>query len=589
MPAILRYRKNLSALTVDVDAREFANRIFPQGAATDGIHKTMAGAIWEVGAITGNIVTLLPDVIGDPIRFDDQLNGLFCRRYGTNAEWLVIDTGLANQTVTLDDNPDTLEVGDFVQFRVNRVCLGTSGELTYLDRPASIASYGLVEARIERPDIPPIDNLIKDPYIVEWDDSTGFPLRWGGVGAPFFVLNSQHMVGDDNSQYGGSAAWVQAVAAFEFGIQSEWVNVYPTFANPYFSAQAVVTVLYGSVRFEMELDLVGDGSSTIIVPDPTLPISEQGGPGVRNNFIRTQRKPILIGIGGINCFSTEQGMAKRIRIRIIRELDDDPPDAIFILDAGQLIQWPYNVETIYDFRGSNALWHSANDALDDGFEESRGVPQQRISVKPIDLYRRDPSVWAQDRVEYGQIVKVQHPPFGIDEDQRVVNVDRNLARLGARDSEFELSNRIVNQSHKLTSRLRPRTIIVPQLSEGIAETGSDGGGLDEVTVVLLIDPDGDGKDYEYFYWTYNSVIQTATAGRFTADITSTIDGSIATGIDPTDVATNSPTGLGQGSIRVEVFVGDPTDTWRRNVYTIALFDTGTLAQLHQASRGDYYA
>src|SRR3972149_1455564 len=56
----------------------------------------------------------------------------------------------------------------------------------------------------------------------------------------------------------------------------------PETARPFYSAQVVLLLQYGVVRFELELDLVGDGSRTVVIPDPTLPEAAPPGPGVRN-------------------------------------------------------------------------------------------------------------------------------------------------------------------------------------------------------------------------------------------------------------------------------------------------------------------
>src|SRR5687768_7074274 len=154
-PAFLNYKKNVRSIERELDARELITRAFPKGAAEDGYHLTMADHRWEVVGINAAQVWLGDDAGGSPIRFDDQLNGLYARKFGTTAQWLVTDSSVTPQKITLQDTPDTLQVGDYIQFRDS-----DGNDLVYLDRPASQASYGGVwEGIVEREDIPNVDNL----------------------------------------------------------------------------------------------------------------------------------------------------------------------------------------------------------------------------------------------------------------------------------------------------------------------------------------------------------------------------------------------------------------------------------------------
>jgi hypothetical protein len=585
MTAILRYRKNLRSIEREQDAREMQNRILPQGAEVDGFHFTMADALWEVGAISGAVVTLLPDVLGPPIRFDDQLNGLFCRRWPGQAEWKVTGTSLAAQTVMLEDVPDTLVVGDFVQFRTGGVCLGTSGELVYLDRPASIATYGLVEGVLPRPDIPPFDNLVRNPYLRDWSANSfavDEPDHWEPVGLGTLPIK---VTGDENSRFGQTAASIFAVLAFETGIETEWIDVRPEIDRPFYSAQVVLLLQYGVVRFELEMDLVGDGSRTVIIPDPALPEAAQPGPGVRNNTVRTLRQWVQFGIAGINCFDDPAiGAVKRIKLRVQREIAASPDSAIYILDAGQLTHTPYNAETIYDFRGSNALWWSANNALDDGYVESRGMPRLRLTVNPLDLYREDPTAWAEEKIAEADDVKVQFPPWSVDEVMTVADVRRELGEDQALVSRFELSNRLRRLQTVLSSRLRPRTIIVPSPIEGAPATVTPGGGLSSLTASYDA-----SLGANIIGWDLNDEIETAAPGRFTITISSTLGGVLVSGRDPTLEETGTDYAAKHGAYADPVSIGPATSTpYTVNVYTIELFDTGVAAGTYQVSRGDYY-
>jgi hypothetical protein len=126
----LRFGREIRSIARELDGHELYTRAIPTGAELDGFRWTMANHRWEVIDINGAVVQLGPDIIGDPIFYEDQLNGLFARKYGSWAQWKVVDTFLATQEIELVDGPDTLAVGDYIQFRTGGICLGDAAQLT---------------------------------------------------------------------------------------------------------------------------------------------------------------------------------------------------------------------------------------------------------------------------------------------------------------------------------------------------------------------------------------------------------------------------------------------------------------------------
>jgi hypothetical protein len=594
MSALLTYRKNIRSIEREIDAREIATRVFPQGAAEDGYHMTMADHRWEVVAISGATVQLAGDLGGDPIRFERQVDGLYARKYPTTAQWLVESCDPATQEITLEDVPDTLVVGDYIQFRQGGVCMGQPGaEFVYLDRPTAQDSYGGVwEAVTEREDIPPIDNLVPNAWMEEWEaaDPPSYP---AGRPTGFFQVPGAVSTLSQSSaaafrQFGHYSARVQALielhATYDPGIETDWIDVHPTAERPYFSFQAAFFIVQSVLRMEIDVDLAGDGSEIVRVPDPSLAVVEEtsGKSGVRSNVFRKLNVWTFAGIGGINLWDDPAiGAAKRVKLRICR---DELGVMDFYLDAMQITNTAAGHETWYDRLASNALWHAANDAL-----ERRGEPIARYAVHPLDLYREDPDAFAFDELFEGGRVRVRDVPLGIDVAARVQSLRRDLTDDGMNVTDLELTNRPRMLTRQINPSARPRTPVDVRPSIGDVGTPTPGGALSGLRVSLLINPDSDGQDYELLEWDHNQVVQADVAARFTLTISSTIGGSIEAGRNPKLEEDGSSDVARYGAVRVPVTRGvKGVDTYRVNVYTVELLDGAVSAGTYQTSRQDAY-
>jgi hypothetical protein len=593
MSALLTYRRNIRNIEREIDAREIATRVYPKGAAEDGYHMTMADHRWEVAAINGATVQLWGDLGGDPIRFERQLDGMYARKYPTTAQWRVLSCDPDTQEITLEDEPDTLSVGDFIQFRQGAICIGQPGaDLVYLDRPSAQDSYGGIwESVVEREDIPPIDNLVPNAWMEEWGTPDvvfpdGIPLGFGIVpGAHSYI---ERIATEAYRQFGHysvrvSVPGVELGATADPGIETDWIPVHPTAERPHFSFQAAFWIARSVLRMEIDIDLAGDASEIVTVPDPSLTVVEEtsGKAGVRSNVFRKLNVWTFAGIAGINLWDDPAiGAAKRVKLRIAR---DELAAMDFYLDAVQITNTPAGHETWYDRLASNALWHAANDEL-----ERRGEPLARYAVHPVDLFREDPDAFQFDELFRGGRVRVRDIPLGIDVAARVQSLRRDLTSDGQVVSDLELTNRPRMLTRQINPSVRPRTKVDVRPTIGDVGTPTPGGALSGLRVSLLLNPDSDGQDYELLEWDHNQVVEDDVASRFTLNISSTVEGVIVTGRDPKLEADGTDTIDRFGAMRVAVTLGDQDDTYRVNVYTVTLMDGSVSAGTYQTSRADNY-
>jgi hypothetical protein len=588
--ALLTYGRKIRSVERDLDARQLATRIFPRGGDEDGFHFTMADHRWEVAAVDGPWVTLAPDADGPPIRFPDQLNGLLATKYPTSAAWRVIATDEVGQRVELEDVPDTLEAGDHVQFRQGGICQPTAGDLVYLDRPPALATYaGIWEGVHDRVDIPPVNNLAPNPWFEEWittfNHPNGRPVDWsnrqGFIISPFEQVSAEAFRRFGHYSVGVGFGGFNPFA----GIESSWIDVHPTAARPYFSVQASFFIVSGVVALELVLDLAGDGSTTITVPDPALPVVEEprGRADVRSNEFRKAGIWTEAGIGGLDFWDDpEWGAVQRVRIRLRRGAADEA--ARFYLDAVQFTQEHAGVGVWHDRLASNALWHAANDAL-----EHRGEPLATYSVRPLDLFREDPAAFRHDELVRGSRVRVRDVPLGIDVTTRIEEISRDLTETGQVVTAIELANQSPALTRQLQRTPRPRTEIEAREAVGGPDDEDTGGALSGLRVTLIEDGTGSGPDLEVLEWAHNQVIEEDVASRFHLEIRSTIEGLVADDVDPKDEDGFAAATPRYGAYQVPVQLGfEGTDAWRVNVYTVQLYDGAVLAATYQTSRGAYY-
>jgi hypothetical protein len=498
LPVRIRYKKNVRALTRELDCSRLATRVYPRGGEQDGFALTIAGALWpilDVDPYTNRVQ--LDDY---PIAFADQLNGLQARKYGTTADVEVLATFLDTQEVELASVAN-LEVGNYIQFRDP-----DGNELIYMDWPAAIAAWGYWAPpdAVEASDVPPVDNLLGTPFLDDW---TGVTLAgWAAVGGGVLAPVTDRLF----HRYGIAAALVTCAADGD-GIESDWHIVAPVGpvldsagnvigeGSPYFTIQLALWIARGTIRLELDVDTVGDGSAIITLPDDyEKASSNEAGVWIENL--------------AMNADLHELG-AKRVRVRVVQ---DGVDPATFYLDAAQLTQTHGGALTFYDRRASNELWRRGNLHL-----AEFGEPVATYNARPLDLYRLDPELFVADELIMGGPALVEDPDFPAVVRARLIWLHRKLT--GAVETEV----RVRNQSPALTrlqqaDRERRRRRIgkpPPPTAPPFVPPppGSTAGGTLSNLVITLVQ-DTDGLYWLQLAWSHNQMVEDDAVGRFTVDI-----------------------------------------------------------------------
>ena len=574
MPGVrLAYGKNLRSLTREIDGRPLVTRVYPRGAQLDGFYWTMANNRWQVGEITSGtaVITLVADKTGEPIRWDDQLNGLYAEKTGSTAHWQILDSEADGQVLTLEDVPDELEEGDYVTIREAPVCPGLPPrELLFLDRPDARTTYGQWVEVVDIPNVPPIDNLMPNAFFEDWTGSgdTLRPEYWNLDSVSSFSQSSSRQY----AWYGEYAArlfvTVAGPATVKWGTYSDWIAFRPTAELPYLSLQSAFTITTGVLNMYLEVDTVGDATNVITIPDQT---------GTHATSAKLNRREPSLGIVDQYANFWERG-GKRFRVVVEAENEGDELLAVF-LDAVQVIQASAPAESFYDRVASNTLWHLANDYL-----EEFGTPLKKYVPVPRDLYRANPDSFPYETLRHGANVVVRDYPLSVEDSVRVSDIRRDLTA-GALTT-IELSTQRNDFTRIVGLLTPPRTIVPTPRDEDLLASGTDDGHLSGLTVELQTDG---ATTYELVTWDHNTYLQD-NAGSFTVDIRSTVGGSLTTGRDPTLEYTGTDDTPRRGGYRTAVSrstVG--VGTYHVNVYTVDLKKSGTLIASYYTSIAAYYA
>lgn len=576
MSVLLNYRSNLASIERLVDPRPQATRVWPQGADLEGISWDMGDALWEVGDVTGNECTLLPDPGGNPIEWDGQLDELYVEKEASTAHWKIQQTFADGQLLVLEDVPDGLEPGDLVHIRRGPICPGAPlRRLLYMDRPDSKATWGIIEKVLPVPNVPPVDNIMPNPFFQEWEeiDLGGEPLTlprfWNVDSMAFFTRVDDEQL----AKYGDFAAELFigpfGPAVEHWGAFSDWIPFRPTAERQFLVLQTSFVLTLGIINIYLEIDTVGDGSNIIQIPDQS---------GERATSARLNERVETLQIVDQSTNVWELG-AKRFRV--VAEVADPTEFIVRInLDAMQVLQASAPAEAFYDRRASNALWHAAIQYLLDN-----GEPRQSYDIEILDHFRHDSELYPFLRIEYGTPVRVRDNPLDVDVDTRVVDVQRDFRR--GRNTRVQLSNAQPSYTRRTVAAV-PRRVRTPAPVPRLASAaGTPDGHLSGIRVELLINPDLDGQDYEEVRWDHTQAVQD---GGYTLNIRSTIGGALATGRDPRLESGGGDAVERVGSFRAAVTIGsEGAGTYRVNVYHLELVKGATAMPEIPASRdGDYY-
>ncbi|MGE4191687.1 MAG: hypothetical protein AB7G12_17515, partial [Thermoanaerobaculia bacterium] len=402
-----RYNRNLNATRRGLDVTGQPSRVLPVGMDVEGRRFDMGDAAWEIDSIAGSLVTLK----GTPIAFDDQLNGLYAQKSTGGTLRLINDSQVLPPRLDLA-NVTGLAPGDRLNVRRN----AAGAELLQLDRPGASR---IRTAVLERPDIPPVDNLVMNSFLSSW--SAGMPVNWAKVGTP-----TVSQVTDPLYHRWGLASAQVVCLAEEEGLETDWIPVNPTDGFPFFGAQISLWVAEGVIRFEIVAEDAG-AVNTYVIPDDAVT-----GGRAYTSVIGQWIDRLAIQDQATNF--KELGIV-RAKLRILADrLDGTSGQASFYLDAAQLARTHLPDLPFFEGLASNALWDAANAELKRWLS-----PPTKLTVDLVDLYRIDPQAFPHDGLVLGGAVRVDDTTMGIAYDTRILKLVEELAQEGA--TQVELSEK----------------------------------------------------------------------------------------------------------------------------------------------------
>lgn len=403
-PVYIRYSFNMLGLGRDSDARtNMATRVYPRGGGDQGDRMSIADASWLVSGVSSKTVTI-STVDGPPVRIPDQFNGLWLEEPGGTVTPIVDSS--TGYTVVLSAAAHGITVGERVHFRGS----AAGADLVYLQHPANVATYGMVVQVYDREDIPPVDNLLTNPYLGGALSTGGEPAGWTLVGAPASSAETASIY----TRYGTQSLHLTALTS-GLGVESAVVGIEPSSQGPYFTGQIALLVKSGTVK--MELVDVSSTQGGLYPPDGAEPAITS----VRDVWVEN------LAIAGVDFF---QVASTGVRVRVTAY---STGGAEWYLDAGQLTQTAAGAELFYDSRASNLLWREANDYL-----VTYSWPYVSFEVSMADLERMHPEL-SLDQLKLGGMVVVTDPEMGFDIETRVLEIRRNLDNPG--ETSVVLSNR----------------------------------------------------------------------------------------------------------------------------------------------------
>lgn len=408
----LRTDRNVRRLRHETDSREQATRVYPVGAGPKVAAANMSDHAFEVASVSGTDVQLAEDDGRRPIRFDDQLDGLYLEKPG-GALTQVSDTRESDQTVVVVD-ASGLAAGDLVTFRRD----SAGADLTFLEHPVGVATYGTKSDRLSRDDVPAVDNLVRNPALDDW--TSGVPDGWSLIGAPTTSRESS----GDFVQAGDASAHL-TLSAGE-GIETEALTVRPSERRPRFATRVRLYVVSGVIRLEL-VDVTNGATFPGEASDATA----------RTTVTGRWVEDLAVDPAEVNFY--DRGTSE-MRVRLVAE-----EAAEVYLDLGQLVNRAGLNEPLFAGRASNVLWHAANDEL-----EARGLPAHRYEVKATDLHRRDPDGYPHDEILLGSDVALRDDDLGLDLTTRIVQLERG------HEEETDVTVRLSSAPEDLAGQLGAR-------------------------------------------------------------------------------------------------------------------------------------
>lgn len=406
-------------------AKDMVNRVHPRGGGEPGGRTSLADNAFPIASVSGSTVTADDRLMVE----DGQLDGLYVEK--PDGSLTEVTASSAPSSVTLADASD-IGAGDALVFRRN----AQGDELTYLDLPSSIATHGRVFGIIDRPSLPPINNLLQNAYLSTW--SGGLPDGWAAVGAPTVAQNTDPLF----TRFGGSSAHVVADAGD--GIATVATPVSPTAERPYFTGQMSLWLAAGRVRIQL-LDVT---NGDVWPPDDAD----------RNEV--TDEKGVWIDNLGVR--PGEDFFGRATEQMIVQLLAVEDGTEVYV-DAAQLTQTEGGHDTFFHDRASNLLWQEALNEL-----TVRGEPTSSYEVRSVDLNRLDPDRWPDEEMVLGGSVTVHVPDWGVEASSRVARKRwrphaEGDTQLDLETEEDRLSRLLAASERRRRSRRpdRPQQVEVP--------------------------------------------------------------------------------------------------------------------------------
>ena len=399
----LRYSRNILGVSRDSDSRtNQGTRVYPRGGGDVGDRLKIAEAAWLVTA-TSTVTATLSTAEGRAIAFDNQLNSLWVEEPGGTRRQITDST--TGQVITVASGHG-ITTGERVKFRTS----SGGDQLTYLEDPVQVATYGRFQRVLDRQDIPPVDNLVENPFFTG-TYTAGVPTNWSKVGAPTFAENTSALF----RRYGDKSLHITATSS-GLGVISDSVDISPSSASPFFSCQTAIWVVSGSVQ----LQLIDQTSTQGNVFPPVD--SEPAKTTVVGQWVEN------LAVAGIDMNERSSSGLK------LQMLALSTGGAEWYMDAAQITQTAAGVGVFNNGRASNALWIAGNAFLTDN-----AAPRVTFSVQASDLERLHPRDFSNQKLVTGGTVQVVDDDMGLDFQTRIINLQRDLLHPG--NSQVTLSNR----------------------------------------------------------------------------------------------------------------------------------------------------
>ena len=297
-PVVALAKRSLLSFSYAENTTDQANRIYPTGPAGAGqtwvrdmagraeeveIRASVGDAEWQ---FTGDMpvrtyVAGTPEVPAhdrleikltdpagglSPVAYDDQ----FVVRNAASADdayqlmWVSVERAHSIVASSAERGTVTVKVGPGVDIPyqvfhrariMRRIPAGTlkiREPALYLDHPASIARHGILVGHLEVPNVPPTNNLIRNPILREWGASVDEPVGWYTRNTPHAEITDFSRATDVGEWVSGGSSLLVSFTAPTQHIRTGWV-ILPYGYRGLLSFFVRLKVAEGSVRVVLDV------------------------------------------------------------------------------------------------------------------------------------------------------------------------------------------------------------------------------------------------------------------------------------------------------------------------------------------------